>query len=146
MKSNQIKLMQSSNDSNDDEYSLCVCVMCEDGLHLDGTDKECDICGTEMCHECYNKRENLFFTEWLYDVPNKCTECQLVGCRECILLCFTCANLSESFDTYCNKCKKFDEIDCEYHTWYVCDEHKNDECGECYANRNYHHKISSIKL
>lgn len=128
------KSNDSDSKSNDSDSNI-FCVMCED--FMDDSGNKCDICGTEMCEECFNNRDKLQFTDWLYDVQNQCIGCKKIGCRDCIFLCYECATWGESFDTYCTQCKNFDLIDCKDHTWYVCDEHKNVECGTCYANRNY---------
>jgi hypothetical protein len=95
----------------------------------------CNICGTEL-DEDEQKETDIMLAEWL-TISRDCRKCRRTGCRECMGTCYTCANEGDFDGEYCKDCVQFDYVDCRYHTWLLCKKHKDDECGECRANRNY---------
>ena len=119
-----------------------ICATCEEDTDFSEL-KQCRICETGVCVKCYDENNKLNYTEWLYGCSNKCIACNMIGCKDCINLCYQCANLSEGNDSYCVKCKIFDTIKCRCgEEWPVCDKHKDIECPTCEANQNYSLKHS----
>ena len=62
------------------------------------------------------------------------------GCHHCLTTCYTCNTAGENSPTICVNC--FDKGNltdalCKYHTWNVCEKHKDEKCGICPANKNY---------
>jgi hypothetical protein len=97
---------------------------------------KCEICGTDKCLDCCKERNNLYFKEWLTDCPNKCYKCKRIGCGSCINVCYSCDDLGEK-DFQCDDCRQLGKVNCQYHTWYICNKHSPNECPECNANRNF---------
>jgi len=85
----------------------------------------------------------VLLAEWLL-VPTKCDQCPGNVCRDCLKLCYDCANVESEFTVYCTRCapSTLVQVPCKYHTWWTCGQHKDNECGECYANRNFDLKYS----
>lgn len=119
--------------NNNDNFECITCSKIFNRSEL----KYCRICDSDVCSKCYDERSVLYFSDWLYDCSNRCTKCNIIGCKECINLCYSCANTDCVFDVYCHKCKTFITVDCEYHTWMMCDKHSIDECELCHVNKNY---------
>ena len=82
--------------------------------------------------------------EWLF-AEKICKFCNRVGCCYCIITCYTCGNIGEDSHSVCVECRKkypnssivFKLVPCEYHTWYVCNDHIDEKCASCTANKNY---------
>jgi len=112
-------------------------------------------CGQKICKDCYNNPKNIItLTEWLDNVPNRCEKCKKVCCSRCIRTCYNCQNEGRDFIFTCIDCSEVVKSDCEYHTWYVCqncntgayrtngelkprDVPKKFKCPECRGNKNY---------
>ncbi len=116
-----------------------------------GEFSNCTSCGDKICRTCVlNDYHSL--NEWL-DVSNKCTVCKKLLCRECVYLCYDCANEGIASDVFCEACKPADihYLDCSYHMWSTCVKHDHlhtpinspNNCGVCFANRNYHDRHSA---
>lgn len=133
------KFMNSEKTHDYNENNTFNCASC--GYNFDRTEldqlKQCRICQSDVCTECYENRTILYFTDWLNECSNQCIGCDKIGCSECINICYQCANHGTNFDTYCINCKRFEYIDCQYHDWIICEKHQDDSCGECYVNKNY---------
>ena len=115
------------------------CENCDDVCCVENKN-ECKICSSDLCYKCLQKDDNKMINEWLYS-SNECCKCKRIGCKECINYCYECGNKGDD-STYCYLCEEINEIECKYHKWYYCDKHKNVECGQCVANKNYDEKHS----
>ena len=98
---------------------------------------KCKICDSDVCEACLQERNILTLTEGLSNCPNKCENCQRIGCQECISTCYQCWNIGESHDFICQDCSNLQTQDCSYHSWDLCPLHVGDECVICIANKNY---------
>jgi hypothetical protein len=103
----------------------------------------CEICNYELVEGIKNEDETLVYNEWL-ELNRDCRICHKKGCYECLQVCYTCCNESDLNNYYpicvfCNYNEIYNELDCG---WIVCQNHKNDGCGECYANYNFQCKYS----
>ena len=103
----------------------------------------CDICGSQYDedNEC---ETTLVLREWL-EINDACKICKKRGCINCLNVCHSCCNEGDLNDDMgicinCSQTYKLKQI-CEYHDWFVCDQHINEDCGECHANRNYCKKM-----
>ncbi len=123
------------------------CPTCFDAL---GEYSNCTSCGDKICRTCVLTAEYPL-EEWL-DVSNKCTTCKKLLCKECVYVCYDCANEGDTFDVFCETCRpnSIEYLDCKYHTWSTCSKHEQlhtpinspNNCGACFANRNYHERHS----
>ena len=135
-----MKNYQDSDNKNNDSDEGFDCSSCPQQFDCLTNLKICRICDSDVCQRCYDEADILFFKDWLYNCSNKCVVCERIGCGNCIRLCYTCANEGKCFDSYCENCKVFDELHCEYHDWILCKEHNTKKCQECYDNKNYSNK------
>lgn len=122
--------------SSDDGFECVSCIHEYNASEL----KKCRICASNVCNKCYDNDNVLYFTDWLNECSNCCVGCNRIGCKECIGICYQCANIGDNFDTYCIDCKEFEHIACLYHDWSNCESHTGSGCGICEANKNYHLK------
>lgn len=96
----------------------------------------------DICKEYLDCEDNgaVSLNEWM-EISSSCCKCFKTGCACCLIGCYSCVNTDDSTSSICNTCEEkaniFKQVGCSEHTWYVCKEHINDKCGECYANENY---------
>lgn len=111
-------------------------------------------CGQKICRDCHkNKKDIITLNEWLINVPNRCEKCEKICCSQCIRTCYNCQNEGRDFIFTCIECSGVIKSDCEYHTWYICENCNNGayhgalyhdktkpkkfKCPECRGNKNY---------
>lgn len=111
------------------------CVGCHDVFEMEKV-KHCVICNSEICDDCKKEGNIITFIDWLYDCPNKCDDCDMIGCSNCLNTCFICANEGD-VSIKCKNCYTYKLIPCKYHSWYSCNLHTEEKCQECQANKNY---------
>ena len=142
-------------DTGPDKDKGTSCETCDLDLYTDCTncnaelDKDegtaCEICDSDLCKDCSEEGDCLNFTEWLVELPNQCSRCKKIGCRNCILTCHSCWAGEKKAEMICEKCNSKENLyePCEGCLQSVnCKIHragKNDcgECAQCNANKNY---------
>jgi hypothetical protein len=140
-----IKESKSSEDNSEDnseESEGTECVTCYDIFSGDG---ECKICYMPQCSKCAIEGNIINFNDCLQDCSNQCTECERIGCKDCMRTCYSCSNRGENSPMLCEDCSTYIEEDCEYHgIWILCNNcsTEDNKCGECQANKNYCGKYS----
>jgi hypothetical protein len=119
------------------------CVTCNDEFAIDA-EKHCGICNSSVCEKCLSEGNIICYTEWLDNCPNTCARCKRIGCGDCIKTCYQCWNISESHESICDDCNsgQLTEQDCEYHNWWLCENHSEESCVQCHANKNYGDKYA----
>lgn len=88
----------------------------------------------------------IILEDWL-TIMNECKLCYKKGCPECLCVCYSCANTSDLNNpiAICDICLKNNNIiitcvcDCG---WLSCQEHPDEKCGQCYANKCYEQRHS----
>ena len=124
-------------ESSDDEGFECNACYQEFSIR---EQHDCEICDGKLCRECLSGSHKLSPVEWLTDVSNICSVCELVGCSECIVICFECAH-DGVYNSFCMDCFPGTKTnDCPHHVEFLCNDHKRTECSQCKANRNYSQK------
>lgn len=123
-----------------DEFEHECGICCSD---VDETKNKniCIDCNSLICDKCINKK-HYQSGDWLW-LQTSCSKCEKYVCRECIIVCYECANIGDTYDVYCSNCAPDDieYVNCEYHEWSLCKKHeKNRGCGTCKTNKNYYNK------
>lgn len=114
-----------------------LCQECKE-IIVENSEEICNICDEIIESNIYEDGQ-LSINDWLI-VDEKCVSCNRKGCYYCMTTCYTCSNIGKVSITSCKDCldkNNLISVECNYHNWYVCPDHKDDDCGHCDANKNY---------